>query len=202
MTFWGAKVLHYRSVELAHLLNITLIVELSHGSQDAAKSEARRTLINGEGPMYEQARILSVNVHKDVRWVIVNKSDLTEAMQSFSHLLKGNNLPLPQLLDSEKRGETWAFLITAPQETLNAIGQYLELSTGMSYVSGEFASVTATCQGSFASPIPEEIATALNRHSINVHKLLFSAMSVTAVIDAKYRDKAVQVLHDLYPAGA
>jgi aspartate kinase len=197
MTFWGAKVLHYRSVELAHLLNINLVVELSHG-------EGRRTLIDGKtheaNKMYEQARILSVNSHKDVRWLSVKKPTVAEAFQEISNLLKAHNLPIPQLLDTEKRGETWAFLITGPQETLNAIAHHANKNALFALDTAEIASVTATCQGSFASPLPEQIATALNSHQIGVHKMLFGAMSITAVIDGKHRDKAMQVIHSLAPS--
>jgi aspartate kinase len=201
MTFWGAKVLHYRSVELAHLLNITLVVELSQGSQrDDDKTENRRTVIDGDVKMYEQARILSVNAHKDVRWLIVKKPDIHEALRELSALLKTQNLPIPQMLDTEKRADSYAILITAPLETLNAVAQSASKSPTMHFEGGEFSSVTATCQGSFASPLPEEIARALSQKSVKVHKLLFSAMSITVIVDAKDREKAVQTVHDLNPA--
>jgi aspartate kinase len=200
MTFWGAKVLHYRSVELAHLLNITLVVELSHGSHGTNQGESRRTIIDGDAQMYEQARILSVNSHKDVRWLAVKKADVAQAMEAFGSVLKSNNLPIPQMLDSEQRGEDWAFLITAPQETLNAIGQVAGTNALMSFDGRELASVTATCQGSFASPLPEEIATALGRHGIAIRKMLFSAMSITVLVDAKNRETAIQAIHELRPS--
>lgn len=201
MTFWGAKVLHYRSVELAHLLKITLVVELSQGSHHSGtQSENRRTVIDGGVEMYEQARILSVNAHKDVRWLVIDKPSLREALQEFSALLKTNNLPIPQMLDTEKRSSKWAVLITAPQETLSAIERFVGSTAAMSFDRGEFSSVTATCQGSFASPLPEEITLALSRNSVDIHKLLFSAMSITAIVDAKDREKAVQAIHDLNPA--
>lgn len=195
MTFWGAKVLHYRSVELASLLNIPVLVGLSHG-------EGRSTLINGEVQMYEQARILSVNSHKDVRWLNVKKPDLAAAFQEFSAHLRASNLPLPQILDTEKRGQNWAYLITAPLETINAIGHLAAQSDSLSIDESHLSSVTATCQGAFASPVPEEIANALNRHNVAIHKMLFSAMSITAVVDAKDRENALRVIHDLRPNGA
>lgn len=195
MTFWGAKVLHYRSVELAHLLNIPITIGLAHG-------EGRSTLINGEAKMYEQARILSVNMHKDVRWIDVRKPDMAAAFRELSTVLKEKTLPLPQILDTVKRdGGVWSFLVTAPLETLNAIGQAVDKNDTVQLDGGTLSSVTATCQGSFASPLPEEIATALSKRSVNLHKMLFSAMSVTVIVDAKDRDKVAQIIHELRPSG-
>jgi aspartokinase len=104
------------------------------------------------------------------------------------------------MLDTEKRADSYAILITAPLETLNAVAQSASKSPTMHFEGGEFSSVTATCQGSFASPLPEEIARALSQKSVKVHKLLFSAMSITVIVDAKDREKAVQTVHDLNPA--
>ena len=59
------------------------------------------------------------------------------------------------------------------------------------------SSVTATCQGTFASPLPERIAQTLHQHFVPVHKMLFGAMSLTVVVDGKDRDKALQLLHAL-----
>lgn len=194
MTFWGAKVLHYRSVELAALLKIPILIALAHG-------EGRSTLIDGDAKMYEQARVLSVNTHKDVRWLNINKKDLHSAIQEFSKELRECNLPIPQFLDTEKRGDQWALLITAPTETLNAIAQLCSSKAGLAFAEGELSSITATCQGAYASPVPEEIATALGRHQLNMHKMLFGAMSITVVVDAKDREKALQVIHDLRLTG-
>jgi aspartate kinase len=201
MTFWGSKVLHYRSVELAHLLGIQIVISLAHPPSEGGGAS---TLINGDTPMYEQARILSVNSHKEVRWLIVQKADLASAMQEFSGVLRESNLPLPQLLDSEKRGDSWAFLITAPSETLGALAQVTEKSNQpgnipgfMKFDGGLYSSITATCQGSYASPLPEDIAAALQKRNVPVLKMIFGAMSITVLVNFKDREKALQIVHDV-----
>ncbi len=214
MTFWGAKVLHYRSVELAHLLGIPLVITLAHPggadltsclpnqnekSLDPTLPVSLQTLVNGEAPMYEQARILSVNSHKDVRWIEVKKTDAGAALEVLSQTLKIAGLPLPQFLDSEKRADSWSFLVTSPSETLNAIQKVCEAENPLHMISAAhpLGTVTATCQGTFASPLPQEIASALNERAILVHKLIFSALSVTVVIDSKEREKAMDLIHNL-----
>ena len=191
MTYWGAKVLHYRSVELAALLDIPVLVGLAHG-------EGRHTLIDGEANMYEEARIISVNSHKEVRWLRVQKPDFGSAMAEVSAALKSSQLPLPQFLDSEIGNGGCSFLVTAPIETLNAIGQLTSQNANVKLDAHALSTVTATCQGAFASPLPGEIATALQNGSIKMHKLLFGAMSITAVVDAGSRDRAVQLIHGLH----
>lgn len=196
MTFWGAKVLHYRSVELAALLEIPVLIALAHG-------EGSSTLIDGEAKMYEEARILSVNSHKDVRWLKVKKADLAQAMQELSSVLKAEKLPLPQFLDSETRNDgTCRLLITAPAETLTAIGRAAPQSTSIEVEPGLLSSVTATCQGSYSSPLPSEVTGALASSGVRIHKMIFGSMSLTAIVDHKDRDKAIQVLHELKPSGA
>lgn len=199
MTFWGAKVLHYRSVELATLLDIPLVIALAHAPTDG--DDGRQTRIAGDCPMYEQARILSVNSHKDARWIRVAKADAHAAMQAFFAHLRANKLPWPQLLDASQTGpEQWTLLVTGPQETLTAIGTLLDRNPEMKMDSQPLCTVTATCQGAFASSLPEELGQALAARQIRPHKILFSAMSLTAVLDAKDGVTATQALHELKPS--
>lgn len=200
MTFWGAKVLHYRSVELATLMEIPLLIALAHDNED---DTARSTLIDGDTKMYEKAHILSVNGHKDVRRLKVRKADLAEAFQEISRALKKADLPLPQFLDAETTdgdgAKSCSFLITAPAETLTAIAKTSAENAWLELENGRMATVTATCQGAFASPLPEEIARQITRQSIALHKMIFGAMSVTVVVDAEKGPAALKAVHELMP---
>jgi aspartate kinase len=199
MTFWGAKVLHYRSVELAALLKIPMLIALAH--QDKIIKEERSTLIDGEAKMYESARILSVNTHKEICLLHVKGADFALAFAAIGAALKPLDLPMPQFLDSECRDGRCSFLITAPQETLNAITQIAAKSSVLEVEAKELSSVTATCQGAYASALPGEIVAALSRHSVQTHKMIFGAMSLTVIVSAKDRNKAVQTIHDLHLSG-
>ena len=198
MTFWGAKVLHYRSVELAALLKIPLVVCLAHPVANTPGGPADlETVIDDGAPMYEQARIISVNSHKDVRWLRIIKNDLASAFHEMSRALSGASLPLPQILDSQISLDGCSFLITSPLETLGAIEQLSIREAAFEFTSTELSSVTATCQGAFASLLPETIAQSLASHSVKIHKMLFSAMSLTVIVDSKDREKTLQTLHGL-----
>ncbi len=195
MTFWGAKVLHYRSVELATLLKIPLVVCLAHPSETSVPG--RETIIDEVAPMYEQAKIISVNSHKNVRWLHVAKTDLASAFHELSRILQKAALPLPQILDTNLTPTHCCFLITAPSETLGAIEQITKAEPLFELEPRELSSVTATCQGAFASPLPEQIAQTLSAKSVMIHKMLFGAMSLTVVVDTKDHDKTLQALHDM-----
>lgn len=198
MTFWGAKVLHYRSVELATRLSIPILITLAH---DLETENDRHTRIDGVAPMYENAKILSVNSHKDVRRLKVFKPELAGAFQEISKSLNAADLPLPQFLDAETRpadGEC-IFLVTAPAETLAAIEKSASRSSDFALEDARLATVTATCQGAYASPLPAEISQALARKAIAAHKIIFGAMSLTVVIDADAHADALKALHDLIP---
>lgn len=196
MTFWGAKVLHYRSVELASLLGIPLVIALAHGDENG---DGRQTMIKGgDAPMYEKIGILSVNSHKDVRWLLLNKPDMNAALQELHALLDTNDLPWPQLLDASRREDQWSLLITAPLETLNVIGTLVERNPAMKLDPRTLSTVTATCQGAYASSLPGEVSQALNENGIRPHQMLFGAMSLTVVVDGKDRDAATRLIHGLY----
>lgn len=192
MTFWGAKVLHYRSVELAMLLKIPTLIALAHG-------DGASTLIDGETPMYEQAKILSVNSHAHARWLRAPGLNLTQAFIALETAMRAEDLPLPQFLDSEVNSTGTSFLITAPPETLTAISQSAAKTPQFNIEAREIATVTATCQGAFASHLPGQIALALEKASVPVEKMIFGAMSLTVIVGSQHRTKAVQCLHDLCP---
>lgn len=190
MTFWGAKVLHYRSCELAHLLKIPLSIGLAHG-------ESKGTTINHEAPMYEQAQIISVNSHKSVFQILVKKADLADALGDFTNELNQSSLPMPQLLDSEKHPEGWTFLITAASETLHAIDQLCARIQQIECLQSHLSTITATCQGAFASSVPFEISKALTQANVKINKFIFGSMSITAVITSNDRERCLQLIHNL-----
>jgi aspartate kinase len=219
MTFWGAKVLHYRSVELAHALAMPIVVGLAHEASTAdaeagsssstppgsAKAGARHTLVKAIAPeatMYEQSRVLSVNAHKEARFVRIDQPNAGLALAEFEAALLSESLPWPQLLHAEERSGqgAWSFLIAAPAETLEAISRLARARPGFAFEEGAWATVTATCQGAYASGLAREIAGALAASRVVARHLLFAPMSVTAVVASGDRIAAERALHALASA--
>jgi aspartate kinase len=206
-TFWGAKVLHYRSVELAAVLQIPIVIALAHGEGRATvirseKQEGAQDL--NQSKTFERTQILSINSHADAKVLRAKVENLGAAFADLEKKLNLSDLPLPQFLDAEllANGQC-ALLVTATKETLNAICQHLaQPSSGAAETQWQvepatFATVTATCQGAFASNLPGTLTQSLKDSGIAVHKLIFGAMSITAVLRQQDREKAVQNLHSL-----
>ena len=191
ITFWGAKVLHYRSVELATTAQIPILVGLSH-----EVSGSRSSVIDqGEMDMFEKPRVLSVNSHSETRWVDLPGSSLAASISALHQKLSAAGLPLPQFLNRKKTALGWRILVTAPSEALRAVEKVCSKAFGWN--DAPLATVTATCQGSFASAVPAQLAQAVEKNGIPVHKMIFGSMSVTLLVDAAHREKTVQVLHSV-----
>ena len=91
MTFWGAKVLHYRSVELAKLKNVKLYVG------PAAHQNSEGTSIQGDF-MFETSKPLAVNSHSRVFEIIVKKLNISNAINELFNTLQKNQISVPQVL--------------------------------------------------------------------------------------------------------
>jgi aspartate kinase len=199
MTFWGAQVLHYRSVELAAVMNVPLKIQLAH--PHPSQSSIQATLINGEHPMpdvtseqgFERTQILSVNSHKDVCQLKIIEKDLAQAFELFNRCLAQAHLPWPQILDTERSEDGWNFLITAPDEVLNSIRQ-IE-NADLRFSAEQLSTVTATCQGAYSSALTSELLKVLTNKNIEVKKLIMSAMSITVLTIADSREETVRTLH-------
>jgi len=190
MSYWGAKVIHYRAIELARELSVEIFIGLAHGDRIG-------TRIDREGNMYEQNKILAVNSQSDVRELTISESDLGRALSKLHNFLTERQLPWPQLIDSKQSGDKWTFLITAPQETLNTFKNSLRNETLFKLDENHLSSVTATCQGAFSSDLPEKMSQRLSSQGIKTERLLFNTMSITAIISPNDRSRAVQALHDM-----
>ena len=199
MTYWGAKVLHYRSVELACATGVELAVEFAHPPEQAhAKRRTRVRAKKGAADVYEQTRLLSINSHRDVRWLRARASSSSEALAKLGSALNKKSLPWPQLLDGEPvDGGNWRFLIAGPIETLNAMKTLALGDVDFAIEPGDWSAVAATCQGAYASDLPLQFAQALDGAGVVAHKMIFGAMSLAAVVEAKDRVAAERALHGL-----
>ena len=143
MTFWGAKVLHYRSVELAALLNVEIEIKLAHSvglspscdSLSRDKSEQQRsTKITGETSMFEQGRIIAINFKNDVRKLRIKTHNIGAAYESLSECLEKSQLPWPQLLHSHTTHATHETNHNTAHNTVHKTGDKTADKTGSEQV--------------------------------------------------------------------
>lgn len=191
MCFWGAKVLHYRSVELAQLRNVPLSLRF-------ADDHDRGTQVKSEVNVFEEQQILAVNFHQEIHHLEVSSvATMSDGWQQVEQCLKRNGLAWPQILAAAMDASGLRFMYTSDFEHLAAIGNAVKGEKQIRPHRAPLSSVTLTCHGAVASDLVARSTFHLKAKGIVVDKLLQSPLSVTFVVDQKDRERAVQVLHDL-----
>lgn len=191
MTFWGAKVLHYRSVELAKQKNILLYIG------PAAHKTTDGTWVREGKQMFESAKILGINSHECVLEVTSSRVSASEAIAQMKSFFDSNEIAFPQILQVVTKPQQVSFYLTGPQEILAAIEKEMAQSKDLKLGSEKFSSVTATCTGSTSPDVVQNILNVLEKSQINAHTTFQSAMSTTVIIPHSMREKAIKELHKL-----
>ena len=196
ITFWGAKMLHHRAAELAARVQLPIFVGLAHSDGTGTLIEAAKSSKGDK--MFEEMKVLSVNSHTQVFKLKLKAASHGDAYEKLENLLKKENLPWPQILDSTFAKDQCVAIVTGPIENLKAIeelatragaGAPLEISAN------NLSSVTATCAGLIASDLVGRLTRAIEGKKIRAHHILLSPMSATFVVDADQREDAIQALH-------
>lgn len=190
MCFWGAKVLHFRCVELAQSQNVPLVIK-----KWGAASEA--TQVTQEVPGMEQGTLLSVNSQERVEHIEVDSADLNEGFEKLSRHLKQNTLSWPQLLASAYDGGKTRLMFTSDSESLDTLLRTLDKTNEIRKHRDRLSSVTVTCYGSVASDLPNQILQTLTAVGVKADKYILSPHSVSVFIPPASRAIAVKTLHTL-----
>jgi aspartate kinase len=192
MCFWGAKVLHYRSVELATLAHVTLKVVLA---TSAAPSQHGTRIHTGESMFqFETDRLLALNSIRDIVRVHAPQAETTAALVAIRQALDAERLPRPQILETQMRGSHTEFLLTAPSEALEAQLKALT-AQGFRVEAERLALIAATCVGSFSSDLISDLALELQQAQVKVHGVLTSPMSLSFLVAPRDLDRGLKALH-------
>lgn len=190
MTYWGAKVLHYRSVELARNREVTLYIG------PASDSLSEGTLVKKGLNMFESAKPLSVNSHETVLELQVEGLKPTKALETLIWFFNEKQIAFPQILKSEPTQKGTQFLVTGPLEIMRSIEK--EITNAPTKVElQKYSTVSVTCTGVTSHQIFESVIKVLDRDQVQFCEILSSAMSVTIVVQQEQRHKTVQCLHSL-----
>jgi aspartate kinase len=195
MCFWGAKVLHYRSVELAGRHEVPLYVG---PARDSEKGSLGTTLKTGE-PMFESTEILALNSHEKVlQWRHTGSTFAAHA--AFQHLLQTEKVPAPQILGSQSRlsgGQPENELtVTGPSEVMDRLEEVLRRGPAGRWT-GDLATVTCTCTGTTSIGLFGKVAAALENQKLSPNSISISAQSLTLIVPRADRSRYLQALHDL-----
>ncbi len=191
MCFWGAKVLHYRSTELAWHNQVPLSIK-KWQSDVVTHIQKERAV--------ETFQILSVNSHPLVEHAHIKSESLADGLQKLSQHLQDHELPMPQILAATYEAPSTRVMMTGDQELLAAI----RASTAQDLtLSQPTATVTVTATALFSPSQIARLTQLLRENGVAIHKAFTSSHSITFNISTMQRELALNLLHAqiLEPAG-
>jgi len=194
MTYWGAKVLHYRSVELAKIKKVKLYVGPAHSPKNSTESIG--TIIH-EDIMFESSKPLAVNSHAQVIAIQFKNTDLATALVLFEKWLTQNNVGTPQILSGLTESTNTQLLLTAPTENLTALKSAIINDSLFTIDSQLYCSVSLTCTGSSLNEVLKQASLALKNKNIIPTHFVQSSMSLNYFLPIEKKNEAIQVLHSL-----
>jgi len=190
MCFWGAKVLHFRSVELARSQQVPMVIKRWGHAQES-------TRIVREVKDMEEGKILSVNSLARVEHLEIDSPHLQAGFEILSNHLRTNTLAWPQILASTFEGGKCRIMLTADGESLDALLRMIERTKDCRQHRPTLSSVSVTCYGSVATDLPRKALALLNTNGVVVEKYLLSPHSLNMFVQPDAREMAVKALHKM-----
>lgn len=198
MASLGAKVLQIRSVEFAGKYNIPLRVLSSF-------HEGEGTLITFEQAGMEQPHVSAIAFNRNEAKITI--VDLPDKPGIAAHLLgpiSEANIDIDVIVQNGSVGETTNFTFTIARDdyekALDIITQKAK-ETGASRVVGnnKIAKLSLVGVGMRSYPgIASAMFQALAREGINIQLISTSEIKISVIIDEKYLELGVRVLHDVF----
>jgi aspartate kinase len=190
MCFWGAKVLHFRSVELAQSQGVPLALKKWGGVEHA-------TQVTKEVSGMEEGKVLAVNSMARIEHVEIDSADLNQGFEKFAQHLKQNGLSWPQLLASSFAAGKTSMVLACDPEWLDALLRTLKQTKDLRQQRETSSSVSLTCYGGVSSDLPLRALQTLAQHGIVADNYVSSAHSVNLFVPVAAREAAVRALHSL-----
>jgi aspartate kinase len=190
MCFWGAKILHFRSVELAQNQNVPLVLKQWGGVEHS-------TEVMKEVAGMESGKVLAVNSIARIEHLEIDSGDLNDGFETFARHLRQNSLSWPQLLASNFISGKTSMIIACDTEWLDALLRTLQGSQNLRRPREASSSVSLTCFGGVSSDLPFRALQVLGQHGIVADNYALSPHSVSLFVPIGSREAAVKALHTL-----
>jgi aspartate kinase len=190
MCFFGAKILHFRSVELAQNQSVPLLLKQWGGAEHS-------TQVMKEVVGMENGKVLAVNSMARIEYVEIDSRDLNHGFKKFAQHLRQNSLFWPQLLASSFTAGKTSMTVASDSEWLDALLRTLEGSQDIRRQREASSSVSLTCFGGVSSELPFRAIEVLEHHGIAPDKYVLSPHSVNLFLPMESREIAVKALHSL-----
>ncbi|MBR0711622.1 aspartate kinase [Bradyrhizobium liaoningense] len=190
MCFWGAKILHFRSVELAQSQDVPLVLKQWGGA-------GHSTQVMKEVSGMENGKVLAVNSIARIEHVEIDSTDLNHGFEKLAQHLRQNSLSWPQLLASHFAAGKTSMTVACDTEWLDALLRTLEHAKDLRKQRQASSSVSLTCFGGISSELPFSALQVLKDHGIVPDRYVLSPHSVSLFLPVEDREAAVKALHTL-----
>ncbi len=192
MTFWGAKVLHYKSADLARKGQVPLYIgPASDDEVDLAKG----TLVSEKAKGRGKTELLSVNSHDCVLIVEITATAKSKAEEELKNFFETRDIPLCQTLHIEQNKKTRLWL-TGPSEVISILRAEFEKSS-FRLDNKDFASVTLTGASNTTEKNLKKYVSHLEAAGVAVHATLSEGFSSTFLVSSNQQVTALKALHHL-----
>lgn len=191
----GAKVLQNRSVELAKKLNVKLITRSSFNHNEG-------TLIAKEDDNMEAVLVSGIALDKNQARVTIREvnDEPGVAAKIFNELSK-NEINVDMIIQNIGRNGTTHMGFTVPQNELDtAVKALKEILPNLSIESdNNIVKVSIVGVGMKShSGVAAKAFSTLADNGINIQMISTSEIKISMIVDAKYAELAVRILHEVY----
>ena len=190
----GAKVLQNRSVELAKKLNVKLITRSSfnhnEGTLIAKEDNMEAVLVSGIALDKNQARVT-------LRGVVDKPGIAAEIFTALAH----QNINVDMIIQNVGHDGTTNLGFTVPQNELDIAKETMQKLSAAKHVEYDDAIVKVSVIGvgmKSHSGVACLAFETLAKEGINIQMISTSEIKISMIVDQKYGELAVRVLHDAY----
>ena len=190
----GAKVLQNRSVELAKKLNVKLITRSSfnhnEGTLIAKEDNMEAVLVSGIALDKNQARVT-------LRGVVDKPGIAAEIFTALAH----QNINVDMIIQNVGHDGTTNLGFTVPQNELEVAKETMQKLSAAKHVEYDDAIVKVSVIGvgmKSHSGVACLAFETLAKEGINIQMISTSEIKISMIVDQKYGELAVRVLHDAY----
>jgi aspartate kinase len=193
MAYWGARVLHYRSVELAERSQIPLLVHLS-------SEEGSGTLIKN----MEETQYKAVNYNSSVGCIEFEADyDLHKAFHCLKEGLIEKRLPTPQLIYQRQSEKKLELFISAPEEhfdgIIDTLKRYAENEKlSIPKVHTHWSTVSLTGRGFVNSTVLFELVESFEESAIKFETIITTPLTFSFIVHQNQVQLACQILHEKF----
>ena len=190
----GAKVLQNRSVELAKKLNVKLITRSSfnhnEGTLISKEDNMEAVLVSGIALDKNQARVT-------LRGVVDKPGIAAEIFTALAH----QNINVDMIIQNVGHDGTTNLGFTVPQNELDLAKETMQKLSAAKHVEYDDAIVKVSVIGvgmKSHSGVACLAFETLAKEGINIQMISTSEIKISMIVDQKYGELAVRVLHDAY----